>query len=75
MNNNVASTFVYTENTTPAKLTEMVISTADYKVGATGQTYKFTLHTLGAMPMGARMDLVFPIAGWKLNCGNTATWP
>ena len=68
MNNNVGSTFVYSENTTPQKLTAMVISTGDYKVGAAEQTYKFTLHTLGAMPMGARMDVVFPIAGWKLDC-------
>ena len=34
MNNNVASTFVYSENTTPQKLTAMEISTGDYKVGA-----------------------------------------
>jgi len=35
MNNNVASSFVYDDKTTPAQLTAMVISTGDYKVGAT----------------------------------------
>ena len=75
MNNNVASTFVYDDKTTPKQLTAMVISTGDYKVGATGQTYKFEFHTLGGIPMGARLDLVFPIAGWKLNCGSSASWP
>lgn len=33
------------------------------------------MYTVGSYPMGARMDLVFPIAGWKLDCINTATWP
>ena len=64
MNNNVASTLIYDKTSTPQKVTEMKISTGDYKVGATAQTYKFKYYALGAMPMGARMDLVFPIAGW-----------
>lgn len=75
MQTDVASTFVYNPNLTPQQLSEMVISTGDYKVGATGQAYKFTFYTLGAIPMGARMDLVFPAAGWKLDCVNTASWP
>ena len=75
MGNNVASSFINDRITTPPKLTEMTISTADYKVGATAQTYKFVVNSLSAMPMGARLDLVYPISGWKLDCANTASWP
>jgi len=35
MNTDVASTFIYNENLTPKHITEMIISTGDYKVGAT----------------------------------------
>jgi hypothetical protein len=35
MNTDVASTFIYNENLTPPRKTELVIATGDYKVGAT----------------------------------------
>jgi hypothetical protein len=75
MNNDVASTFIYDELSTPPALSEMKISSGDYSVGATGQTYRFTMYTPGSIPMGARMDLTFPIKGWKLDCTNPASLP
>ena len=33
------------------------------------------MYLAGSMPMGAKMTITFPSAGWALDCSTASSWP
>ena len=63
------------ENDPPTRETRVSIKDDKYMVSLTGLTYQFQVWPRNMIVSFSKLEVIFPVEGWKLDCSNAASLP